>query len=115
MSLVVVSVIGEPYLVERQRRIQASWPQVRGKGTEMRMLRHRLSGTHFPFTLYFGECEVQYNVAGKNYDVWTPFGSSLADPDPHFVSDLRQSCLESSFAVRYKPQDASEAVAHRVD
>jgi hypothetical protein len=31
------------------------------------------------------------------------------------ISDLRRSCVESSFVVRYKPQDASEAVADRVD
>ena len=113
MSLVVVSVISEPYFVERQRRIEASWPQVRGKGTDLRMFKQRLSGTHFPFTVYVGECEVQYKVARKNYYVWTPFGSSLADPDSQFVSDLRRSCAQSSFVVRYKPQDASEAVADR--
>lgn len=115
MSLLAVSVIIEPFLLERQRRIQASWPKVRGKGIDTRMLRHRLSGTSRPFTEYVGECEVQYNVTGKNYYVWTPFGSSFTDPDPQFISDLRRSCVESSFVVRYKPQDASEAVADRVD
>jgi hypothetical protein len=79
------------------------------------MLRHRLSGTSHPFTEYVGECEVQYNVAGKNYYVWTPFGSSFTDPDPQFISDLRRSCVESSFVVRHKPQDASEALADRAD
>jgi hypothetical protein len=115
MSLIAVSVIIEPYLVERQRRIEASWPKVRGKGIDTRMLRNRLSGTRPPFTEYVGECEVQYNVAGKNYYVWTPFGSSFTDPDPQFVSDLRRSCVESSVVVRYKPQDPSEAVVGRVD
>jgi hypothetical protein len=103
MSLLAVSVIIEPFLLERQRRIQASWPKVRGKGIDTRMLRHRLSGTSRPFTEYVGECEVQYNVAEKNYYVWTPFGSSFTDPDPQFISDLRRSCVESSFVVRYKP------------
>jgi hypothetical protein len=115
VALVMVAAISEPYLVERQKRIQAGWPQVPGKGTNMRMVKHRLSGRNFPFTMYGSECAVQYTVAGKNYSVWTSFGSTFADPDPNLISDTMRSCLASRYVVRYKPQDASEAVADRID
>ena len=115
MALVAAAAISRPLLIERQRRIQASWPEVRGKGTDVRMVRRRLPGRNFPFTEYVGECAVQYNVAGKNYLVWTPFGFSWADPDPRFVSETMRSCVAARFVVHYKPQDASEAVADPVD
>jgi hypothetical protein len=115
MALFVFAVVSEPYLAERQRRIQNSWPQVHGKGAEVRVVKQALNRRNFPFMMYEGECAVHYNVTGKQYSVWVSFGSTFADPDTKFVSDTKQSCLASSWVVRYKPQDPSEAVAERID
>ncbi len=115
LALITVAAISQPFLVARQRRIQANWPHVRGNGTDIQIVRRRLPGRNFPLTENVCRCAVQYNVAGKDYLVWVSVGSTFVDPDPKFISDMRESCLASRYVVRYRPQDASEAVASRVD
>jgi hypothetical protein len=113
MALLMIAMIGGPYMAERQRTIQESWPRVQGKSTDTRIVRRAPTGRNFPFIVYVGECAVEYSVAGKKYSVWVPSG--YASPDPKFIFDKVQECPVSRYAVHYNPKNPGEAVAKGID
>lgn len=102
-----------PYWDARQTHIRAGWPVVSGKAFSTRVVKKAPSSMYFPYTMYRGECQVQYRVAGKQYAVWTSSGYS--DPDPHFISDKVESCLNTPYVVHYNPENPAEAFPDRVE
>jgi hypothetical protein len=110
VALCYVVLMAIPYLSERRRRIEESWPQTEGIPTGTRVVQEPATRT-FRYRAYVGECSVMYTVAGKQYTIWTRSGYMHSDQNA--LASKMTVCPVSHFVVNYNPKDPSEAVTKR--
>ena len=113
LALVALGMVGigvSDYLGHRRERLIRTWPTTKGLPVTTRVVKETAT-RKFPYSLYGGECSVQYTVEGKDYFLWVRTG--YMDPDPGVMADRMSVCPISHNIVRYNPRDPADAVAER--